>query len=206
MTGRYCRHLNTCASNINLESVRISVEPANVPPDGLPTVGAPPAPPSAVERTWHTSDSESRILAPTSRLKSLNPVKVFARKPLRSEAGCSWEQVHPTRLCLSGRGECLHQPQPYTLNPHPLKVAGESAPGNRSTQLVTFTPCPLLKGKGNNLKGLKDLHLEAKATIWPWLSYRCHIRSTRSEQQGAPGFLTLSLSLFLSRRQVAPNR
>ena len=31
---------------------------------------------------------------------------------------------------------------------------------------------------GNNLKGLNDFHLKAKARIWPRLSYMCHIRST----------------------------
>jgi hypothetical protein len=49
MTERYYRDINTCALNINLESVRISGGPANVPPYVLPTVGATPAPPSAVE-------------------------------------------------------------------------------------------------------------------------------------------------------------
>jgi hypothetical protein len=43
------RDINTCAFDISLKSVRISVGPANVPPYVLPTVEAPPAPPSAVE-------------------------------------------------------------------------------------------------------------------------------------------------------------
>jgi hypothetical protein len=52
MTERYYREINTCALEINLESVRISVGPANVPPYVLPTAGATPAPPSAVALTW----------------------------------------------------------------------------------------------------------------------------------------------------------
>ena len=31
--------------------------------------------------------------------------------------------------------------------------------------------------RGNNLKGLKDFCLKAKARIWPCLSYVCHIRA-----------------------------
>jgi len=30
--------------------------------------------------------------------------------------------------------------------------------------------------RGNNLKGFKHFYLEAKARIWPWLAYMCHIR------------------------------
>jgi len=41
------------------------------------------------------------------------------------------------------------------------------------------TPCSTAaERKGNQLKGLKDFYLNAKARIWPWLSYMCHIRST----------------------------
>ena len=59
-----CRDINTCALDINLESVRISIGPANVvPPYILPTVGATPAPPSDVERTRHVLDCQGQILA-----------------------------------------------------------------------------------------------------------------------------------------------
>ena len=35
--------------------------------------------------------------------------------------------------------------------------------------------------RGSNLRGFKHICLKngaAKATIWPWLSYMCHVRST----------------------------
>ena len=31
--------------------------------------------------------------------------------------------------------------------------------------------------RGNNSNILKDIYLEAKTIIWPWLSYMSHIRS-----------------------------
>ena len=33
--------------------------------------------------------------------------------------------------------------------------------------------------RGNNFKGSMDFHLKAKARIWPWLSYVCHIRLSK---------------------------
>ena len=36
---------------------------------------------------------------------------------------------------------------------------------------------PALERKESNLKGAEDLYLEDKATIWPRLSYMCHIRN-----------------------------
>ena len=32
--------------------------------------------------------------------------------------------------------------------------------------------------RGNDLKGLKDFDLKAKAIFWPWRAYTFHIRST----------------------------
>jgi len=36
------------------------------------------------------------------------------------------------------------------------------------------------KRRANDINRFKDFHLTAKARIWPWLSYMCHIRSTKA--------------------------
>jgi len=40
--------------------------------------------------------------------------------------------------------------------------------------------------RGNNLNGLKDFYMNAKARIWPRLSYVCHIRSTEDHHTFPP--------------------
>jgi len=60
--------------------------------------------------------------------------------------------------------------------------------------------------RGNNLKGLKDFNLKAKAIIWPWLSYTCQLCSRVVEGNplggaarlhgGVRGFLSLVRSEF----------
>jgi hypothetical protein len=49
--------------------------------------------------------------------------------------------------------------------------------------------CAASEQRENTLKGFKDFNLKAKAGIWPWLSYMCHIRysadsSARSGEEG----------------------
>ena len=44
------------------------------------------------------------------------------------------------------------------------------SPGNTSVHAAT-------ERRGNNLRGFEDIYLEAKARIWPRLSYMYHIRS-----------------------------
>jgi len=51
--------------------------------------------------------------------------------------------------------------------------------------MVTGFSWPLPKNEGtaaertgSHFQGLEDFSVEAKARIWPWLSYLCHIRST----------------------------
>ena len=49
------------------------------------------------------------------------------------------------------------------------------AAGKCSRAGVWSTVC---ERRVNNLKVSRDFYLEAKARIWPWLSYMCHIGST----------------------------
>ena len=37
--------------------------------------------------------------------------------------------------------------------------------------------------RGDNLEGFNDFYRKAKARIWPWLSYMCHIRSIAASVQ-----------------------
>ena len=37
------------------------------------------------------------------------------------------------------------------------------------------------RAKKSNLQSFEDSHLQAKARIWPWLSYVCHIRTTTDQ-------------------------
>ena len=67
-----------------------------------------------------------------------------------------------------------------------MAIECRSVPPHRTPPqpLADCTPPPLpqplfvSKRRGINLKGLQDFYLKAKARIWPWLSYMCHIRST----------------------------
>jgi len=58
--------------------------------------------------------------------------------------------------------------------------------------------------RGTNLTGFMDLYLKAKAIIWPWLSYMCHIRSTAGAFARSPDGPIFKLPPFLKLINTDP--
>ena len=87
---------------------------------------------------------------------------------------------------------------PYNLA-HILAGAGDSAadsrvPGSpeegRGIGFVQTQWQPrgtAFERSGNTLKRYKRFYLEAKARMWPWLSYLCHIRSKAADSASPLG-------------------
>ena len=66
----------------------------------------------------------------------------------------------------------------YLLTPPRVRPRRSTRRATSGPWLAMFTAPSSTVRRSNRLKGFEDFYLNAKARIWPWLSYVCHVRST----------------------------
>ena len=106
--------------------------------------------------------SRSRSLSHSLSLSLILTPLIFPRRPA---GGLETQQATPIGSVLPSNGQ-------FPNNGHLFSFKTVSGGGQHASY-----PTPAFERRGDTLKCFKDVCLEGRAGIWPWLSYMCHTRS-----------------------------